>query len=284
VWVKSLKRGPVARRGLRCRSAAVTYDSRPSRAHGLEVAALEVVRVEPLDGLARLLGYAEANVNHEVGQLRAFDKHDPLPDTRDELVGVLRELRCRCHDALVSAFPVQTASEAQRDVDLDAATIAVKRSRVAVSSADVRESTTKTGKARHVELDAETNAALVAWQERQQAERKAWPGTRPAHGLVFTLQDGTALHPDYIGRTFRPHMKRSKLPKIRLHDLRHTRATLMLAAGVPVKVVSERLGHSTPAFTMAVYQHVLPGDQRGHVRALANAKTKAARHLRVVGA
>ena len=45
------------------------------------------------------------------------------------------------------------------------------------------------------------------------------------------------------------------------HDLRHTHATLLLKAGVPIKVVSERLGHSTPAFTMATYQHVLPGMQ-----------------------
>jgi integrase len=49
-------------------------------------------------------------------------------------------------------------------------------------------------------------------------------------------------------------------------------------------VVSERLGHSTPAFTMTVYQHVLPGMQREAVQALANAKTKAARHLQAVGA
>lgn len=50
--------------------------------------------------------------------------------------------------------------------------------------------------------------------------------------------------------------------RIRFHDLRHTRATLLLKAGVALKVVSERLGHSTPAFTMTVYQHVLPGMQR----------------------
>ena len=56
-------------------------------------------------------------------------------------------------------------------------------------------------------------------------------------------------------------MSQSGLPRIRLHDLRHTHATLLLKAGVPIKVVSERLGHSTPGFTMATYQHVLPGMQ-----------------------
>ena len=57
-------------------------------------------------------------------------------------------------------------------------------------------------------------------------------------------------------------MTRFGLPRIRLHDLRHTDASLLLLkAGVPVKVVSEGLGHSTPGFTMATYQHVLPGMQ-----------------------
>ncbi len=49
------------------------------------------------------------------------------------------------------------------------------------------------------------------------------------------------------------------LTRIRFHDLRHTHATLLLKAGVPIKVVRERLGHASVAFTMQVYQHVLPG-------------------------
>ena len=56
-------------------------------------------------------------------------------------------------------------------------------------------------------------------------------------------------------------MAQLAVPKISLHDLRHTHATLLLKAGVPVKVVSERLGHANVAFTMSVYQHVLPGMQ-----------------------
>ena len=56
---------------------------------------------------------------------------------------------------------------------------------------------------------------------------------------------------------------------IRLHDLRHTHATLLLKAGVPLKVVSKRLGHATSASTMAVYQHVLPGMQAEAVEVFA---------------
>ena len=172
-----------------------------------------------------------------------------------------------------------------RDVDLEAGTITVQRARVTVSSTDVRESKPKTHKGRRqVELDEETQAALATWQEQQQAEREEWPGDWPDHGLVFTLQDGSALHPDFLSRAFRSHAKQAKLPTIRLHDLRHTHATLLLADGVPVKVVSERLGHSTVAFTMEVYQHVLPGMQREAVQNLADAKTKAARHLHAVNA
>ena len=56
-------------------------------------------------------------------------------------------------------------------------------------------------------------------------------------------------------------MKRTEVPRIRLHDLRHTHGTLLIKAGVPVKVVSERLGHSNPVYTIDTYQHVLPGMQ-----------------------
>ncbi|MGO9582345.1 MAG: tyrosine-type recombinase/integrase [Acidimicrobiales bacterium] len=54
-----------------------------------------------------------------------------------------------------------------------------------------------------------------------------------------------------------------------MHDLRHTHATLLLKAGIPIKVVSERLGHATPAFTMSTYQHVLPGMQAEAARTFA---------------
>ena len=64
-------------------------------------------------------------------------------------------------------------------------------------------------------------------------------------------------------------VRRSGLPRVRFHDLRHTHATLLLKAGVPIKVVSERLGHSTPGFTMATYQHVIPGMQQEAARTFA---------------
>jgi integrase len=60
----------------------------------------------------------------------------------------------------------------------------------------------------------------------------------------------------------RPHARRAGLPRIRLHDLRHSSASAALAAGVPAKVISERLGHATIAVTMDIDSHVLPGLDR----------------------
>src|SRR5687768_18554813 len=72
---------------------------------------------------------------------------------------------------------------------------------------------------------------------------------------------GAPTHPDRFSQIFNKTVARAAVPRRRLHDLRHTHATLLLKAGVPVKVVSERLGHANAAFTMSVYQHVLPGMQ-----------------------
>ena len=75
--------------------------------------------------------------------------------------------------------------------------------------------------------------------------------------------DGRPLHPERFSRWFERLAREASLPKIRLHDVRHSYATAALAAGVPAKVVSERLGHANIAITMDIYSHVLPGmDER----------------------
>ena len=83
---------------------------------------------------------------------------------------------------------------------------------------------------------------------------------------MFTDGHGQAIHPHAISQTFERLARRAGVSMIRLHDLRHTHGTLLIAAGVPVKVVSERLGHATPTFTIETYQHVLPGMQADAAR------------------
>jgi len=79
--------------------------------------------------------------------------------------------------------------------------------------------------------------------------------------FVFARSDGSPLDPNMVTRTFSKAVRKAGLPHIRLHDLRHTHATLMLKAGVHPKIVSERLGHAGISITLDTYSHVLPGLQ-----------------------
>lgn len=77
-----------------------------------------------------------------------------------------------------------------------------------------------------------------------------------ANSLVCTSTLGTSLEPRTLARHFERTLKQTGLPRIRIHDLRHTAASLLLAQGVPVKMVSEILGHSGSRITLDVYGHV----------------------------
>ena len=79
--------------------------------------------------------------------------------------------------------------------------------------------------------------------------------------FVFSQYDGSPLNPNYVTRTFGMIIRKAGLPHLRLHDLRHTHATLMLKAGIHPKIVSERLGHANINITLDTYSHVVPGLQ-----------------------
>ena len=84
-------------------------------------------------------------------------------------------------------------------------------------------------------------------------------GALPAEGyLVLTTDHGTPLTPANIHRRYKELITRAGVPDITLHDNRHTHATILLADRVPVKVVSERLGHARTSVTMDIYAHALP--------------------------
>jgi integrase len=104
----------------------------------------------------------------------------------------------------------------------------------------------------------------LAVHKRQQAEARLQAGASwHAHDLVFCSEEGTPLSiPNLTYRYFRPILEKAELPRIRLYDLRHTCATLLLMAEENPKVVSERLGHSTIVLTLDTYSHVLPTMQQ----------------------
>lgn len=113
---------------------------------------------------------------------------------------------------------------------------------------------------RNVTLDPDTLAQLAHWRHEQATQLNA-AGVTNEHGLVFTRPDGKPIHPHTVSQAFDRAQRPLPVSPIRFHDLRHTHASLLLRDRVPIKVVSERLGHANPAFTMTTYQHVIPGMQ-----------------------
>ncbi len=157
------------------------------------------------------------------------------------------------------------------DLDLDRATLSVNQQITDVNGRSMV-STPKTKRGdRVVYLDAETVVMLRRQQETQNLEHTAWGPAWNEAGLVFTREDGSALRPEYATRHFQALAQDAGLPVIRLHDLRHTNASLALDAGVDLKVVSERLGHSQIAITADLYTHVNSGPGRAAADQIARA-------------
>jgi integrase len=125
----------------------------------------------------------------------------------------------------------------------------------------VAEGTPKSDRARVIAIAPTTVSALRMHRKDQLEERLAWGEAWQDSGYVFTQGDGTPVRPDAVTRAFEAHVIAAALPRIRLHDLRHTHATLGLAAGIPPKVMSERLRHAKIGITLDLYSHVAPGMQ-----------------------
>jgi integrase len=121
---------------------------------------------------------------------------------------------------------------------------------------DMLDSTKSEDSDRQLVIDKGSAAVLAAWRKAQLAERLAWDGVWTDSGRVFTREDGTPLRPAWISVRFGTVAARAGLPPIRFHDLRHGAASMLLAAGVEPKVISQMLGHATVAFTMDVYTEV----------------------------
>lgn len=173
------------------------------------------------------------------------------------------------------------------DVDLDSRRASVVRS---ISRVDNRVvlSGTKTGKSRVVDLDEATVAVLRSHKVRQAQERLRLGPRWVDQDLVFPHDgnklgpEGTAggyLNPEHVWRMLRTQQVAynctaepgEELPLISVHELRHSWATLAMQAGVHVKVVQERLGHSTVAITLGTYSHVSPTMQRDAAQLVAGA-------------
>lgn len=164
-----------------------------------------------------------------------------------------------------------------QDADLDAGVLRITQQVIQLGWAtEVGDPKTDSG-AHTVTLDSRSVAALRRWRAAQHSERELWGSAWYQTGLMFTREDGSQLHPDTVTTVFERLHREAGLPPIRLHDLRHTAASLALAAGVPLKVVSEQLGHSSLAITADTYTSVLPAVAQAAAEAVADVIPRATR-------
>ncbi len=155
------------------------------------------------------------------------------------------------------------------DVDLERGALRVTQQVVQLGWAtEIGPPKTGSGE-RTISLDEKTVAVLRRWSVLQVRHREGWASGWVDSGLVFTRENGGPLHPDLATDAFARLARRAGLPPIRLHDLRHTAASLALQAGVPMKVVSEQLGHSSLAITADTYTSVLPAVARAAAEAVS---------------
>ena len=150
-----------------------------------------------------------------------------------------------------------------RNLDLDFATLYVLESgyKLGDGTYDIKEP--KTPHSRR-EVSLPPSLALLLRQYREDQGKLAETLGKPftEDDFVFCHPDGRPLNPNHITRTFAKTLKKAGIPHVRLHDLRHTHATLMLKAGIHPKIVSERLGHASISITLDTYSHVVPGLQK----------------------
>ncbi len=152
------------------------------------------------------------------------------------------------------------------DTDIDIASISVNRSLQVLKDGTLVIREPKTQKSRRLISMTPSLAVELRQYRSLQKTTRLYLGNPLTNGdLVFAHADGSPLIPDSISAAFKKVSKRAGL-SLRLHDLRHSHATLMLKSGIHPKIVSERLGHATIAFTLDTYSHVVPGLQEAAAR------------------
>jgi integrase len=161
------------------------------------------------------------------------------------------------------------------DVDLERGTAAVRQTLLAVVIDNKRQvvyGTPKTERGRRsIALDTATVTALKAWRKEQLAERLSFGAGYAEGDLIFCLPDGRPYHPERFSREFDRRVERWDMPRIRLHDLRHTHATLALERRIHPRVVQERLGHANVGITLDTYSHVSPAMDASAAETIAGA-------------
>lgn len=164
--------------------------------------------------------------------------------------------------------------------DLDGRTLRIRRALVRVTGQSAELCATKTGRGRAIPLSNRVLPFLEEHRSKQNEHKENIGATYEDHDLIFANENGgfADLH-NIVSRHFKHLLISAGLPPIRLYDLRHSHATLLLASGEHPKVVQERLGHSSVTLTLDTYTHVLPAMQEKATQRLDT--LLGVRHLRL---
>jgi integrase len=154
-------------------------------------------------------------------------------------------------------------------LDLDTGTLELGDTRVVVDGkAEASDGKTESGR-RTISLDALTVEYLRRHLAMLDSEQEAFGAAYHNSGKLMCHLDGRPIHPDTITRRFNRLVDQAGVPCIRLHDVRHTYATLSLDAGIDPKIVSDRIGHANMAYTLQIYTHRSTGRDRGAAETVA---------------
>jgi integrase len=211
-----------------------------------------------LFGTATAWRYIEHNPTEHVSKPRVRRRRPETWDT-EQLRTFLKHAeadRFRALWVLVSTTGMrrsELAGAERASLDLDAGVLMIAPTRVVVGGKAIDEDGKTASGRRTVSLDPHTVAVLRGHLAMLDEERMAWGDSYPDHGKLFCFEDGRPIHPDTITRRFNRLVDRTGLPRITLHGVRHSYATVSVDAGINPKAISERIGHSSVAFTMQTY-------------------------------
>ena len=132
-----------------------------------------------------------------------------------------------------------------------------------------------------IAISPSTATVLREYQQQQESIWKQLDMKLMDDSLVFCQYDGKPLLPDSVTQAWRHLAKRSGLKGIRLHDARHTHASLMLKQGIHPKIVQERLGHASIRITLDTYSHVAPGLQQAAANRFDDIITQGKEPIRI---
>lgn len=176
------------------------------------------------------------------------------------------------------------------DIDLEHQTITIENTRTQAGKKEIEKGTKTASSTRTLYLPDTLCDMLKAAKENQQACRATYKNAYDDNDYVIVMEDGKPFRPNYLSELFGKFLADNDLPKIVLHELRHTFASLSNQAGIPAYNIGKALGHSTPATTQKIYTHLLDQTHTQAVEGVAaiadEARRKAGKEylLQLVGA